>query len=148
MLRVTLQVVPNYWHPAGTDSDQLHPHGTITPEWELAESFAAQAVTDSAGFAAVEFHPAEAWERLLLDGALPRTVTGHVRVSGEVPWLDLHPAVRALELRAPGGTHQLRAIVDPAKVIVGHTPPDLTAVVSIARRPAARLSTGRRALVA
>jgi hypothetical protein len=124
VLRVTLQVVPNYWHPAGTDPDQLHPHATITPEWELVESFVAQAVTDSAGFAAVEFHPAEAWERvsnLLLDGALPRTVTGDVRVSGEVPWLDLHPAVRPLELREPGGTHQLRAIVDPAKVIVGYT---------------------------
>ena len=38
VLRVTLQVVPNYWHPAGTDdSDPLHPHGTITPEWDLAD---------------------------------------------------------------------------------------------------------------
>ena len=133
-LGVTLLVTPYYWHSADDTGEtggppDPHPHGTIDPEFDLAESFSADVVTDSAGVALVDFHPADAWRRVAqirMNGDLPRSVIGHLSVSADMPWLELHASKREVLVRRPDESPKVAIVVDPAKLIIGHTTPTST----------------------
>jgi hypothetical protein len=132
-LHVRLLVVPYYWHPAsepepGSPPDP-HEHSTLEPAFELAEAFDADAVSDAAGGAAVDLHPASAWDRLMqtrLGGALPRNVMGHLQVTADVPWLELHVSHSDIVVREPDASPSVLVVIDPAKLIVGYTTPTST----------------------
>jgi hypothetical protein len=133
-LHVTLAVTPYFWHPAGESDDPGHPppphdHGENEPAFDLAEVFTTDVVSDAAGNASYDFHPAAVWARVAqvrLNGELPRNVIGLLSVNADVPWMQLHRATRDLMLRTPDASASVTIVVDPGKIIVGYTTPTST----------------------
>ena len=124
---VELAVTPRFFVPPPREAEPEHgdPETRLYADFAQATTFRSSGLTDDAGRVRVQFDVDDAWKRTgsRTHGTLGRArdVVGFVTTKVNVASMDLFSGHRVVLARSPQSAVTATVIVDPAKLIIGHT---------------------------